>query len=66
MTVGERGETRLHEQEDVVHLRDLLLDGITHDMQRIAAGAPLPALGEGSVCEWCAARGLCRKDFWNE
>lgn len=27
---------------------------------------PLPALGEGSVCEWCAARGLCRKDFWNE
>lgn len=66
VNVGERGETRLHEQEDVVHLRDLLLDGITHDMQRIAAGAPLPALGEGSVCEWCAARGLCRKDFWNE
>ncbi|ROR41432.1 PD-(D/E)XK nuclease family protein [Diaphorobacter sp. C33] len=66
VNVGERGETRLHEQDDVVHLRDLLLDGITHDMQRIAAGAPLPALGEGSVCEWCAARGLCRKDFWNE
>lgn len=64
VNVGERGETRMHEQDDVVQLRDLLLEGITQDMQRIAAGAPLPALGEGSVCEWCAARGLCRKDFW--
>ena len=27
-------------------------------------GAPLPALGEGSVCEFCAVRGLCRKDYW--
>ena len=35
-----------------------------HDMARIAAGAPLPALGEGSVCEFCAVRGLCRKDYW--
>jgi len=33
-------------------------------MARIAAGAPLPALGEGSVCEFCAVRGLCRKDYW--
>ncbi|MGD9774207.1 PD-(D/E)XK nuclease family protein [Diaphorobacter sp.] len=66
VNVGERGETRLHEQDDVVQLRDLLIEGITHDMQRIAAGASLPALGEGSVCDWCAARGLCRKDFWNE
>jgi ATP-dependent helicase/nuclease subunit B len=24
----------------------------------------LPALGEGMACEYCAARGLCRKDFW--
>ena len=32
--------------------------------QAIAAGAPLPALGEGSVCEFCAVRGLCRKDYW--
>jgi ATP-dependent helicase/nuclease subunit B len=33
-------------------------------MDRIAQGAPLPALGEGMACEYCAARGLCRKDFW--
>ncbi|MDH4416257.1 MAG: PD-(D/E)XK nuclease family protein [Acidovorax sp.] len=66
VNVGERGETQMHEQDEVVHLRDLLIEGIQHDMARIAAGAPLPALGEGSVCEFCAVRGLCRKDFWND
>ena len=43
---------------------DLLVEGIQHDFERIAAGDPMPALGEGMVCEYCAARGLCRKDFW--
>lgn len=66
VNVGERGETQMHEQEEVVHLRDLLVEGIQHDFERIAAGDPMPALGEGAVCEYCAARGLCRKDFWNE
>jgi ATP-dependent helicase/nuclease subunit B len=64
VNVGERGETRSFEQEDVVQLRDELLEGIRHDMQRIAEGAPMQALGEGAVCGYCAARGLCRKDFW--
>ena len=64
VNVGERGETQMHEQEAVVHLRDLLVEGIQHDFARMAAGAPMPALGEGSVCDYCAARGLCRKDFW--
>lgn len=64
VNVGERGETQMHEQEDVVHLRDLLVEGIQHDFERIAAGDPMPALGEGMVCDYCAARGLCRKDFW--
>lgn len=66
VNVGERGETQMHEQDEVVHLRDVLVEGIQHDMARIAAGAPLPALGEGSVCDYCAVRGLCRKDFWND
>ena len=66
VNVGERGETKMYEQTEVVHLRDLLLEGIQHDFARIAQGAPMPALGEGAVCDYCAARGLCRKDFWNE
>ncbi len=65
VNVGERGETQMHEQEEVVALRDLLVEGIQHDFERIAAGDAMPALGEGMVCDYCAARGLCRKDFWS-
>ena len=42
----------------------VLVAGIARDYQRLRAGAALPALGEGSVCEHCAARGLCRRDHW--
>ncbi|OJX29053.1 MAG: exonuclease [Burkholderiales bacterium 68-12] len=65
VNVGERGETQMHEAPDVAALRAALLAGIRQDFDRLAQGAHLPALGEGSVCDWCAARGLCRKDFWN-
>lgn len=64
VNVGERGETKTVEQLDVAEARDLLLAGIAHDVERIAQGATMPALGEGKACEYCAARGLCRKDFW--
>jgi ATP-dependent helicase/nuclease subunit B len=33
-------------------------------MHGIAGGQPLPALGDGAACDFCQARGLCRKDFW--
>ena len=41
-----------------------LLEGLVSDLQRVAGGAALPALGEGVACEYCAARGLCRRDHW--
>jgi ATP-dependent helicase/nuclease subunit B len=63
VNIGER-ETRTYWQKDVVAARDALLDGIQADMAAIAGGAALPALGEGTACDHCAARGLCRKDFW--
>ncbi len=34
------------------------------DLQRIADGAPLPALGARATCETCEMRGLCRRDYW--
>ena len=55
--------THLFELPDVIEARERLLDAIQHDLDRLAAGAELPALGEGRACEHCAARGLCRKDF---
>jgi ATP-dependent helicase/nuclease subunit B len=57
-------ETKETEQKKLVHARDALIEGLVDDMQRISAGAPMPALGEATACEFCNARGLCRKDFW--
>jgi ATP-dependent helicase/nuclease subunit B len=65
VNVGEKASgTRTIEQTDVIAARDALVVGVMDELARIASGAALPALGEGPVCEHCAARGLCRKDFW--
>jgi ATP-dependent helicase/nuclease subunit B len=64
VNLGEKEPTKTYDQPDVVQLRDELVDSILVDMARISRGSPLPALGEGKACEYCAARGLCRKDFW--
>ncbi len=53
----------------VVHERvrdsaDALLTGRGGERARLRRGTPLPALGEGAVCETCEARGLCRRDHW--
>ncbi|MDB5886659.1 MAG: helicase/exodeoxyribonuclease subunit [Polaromonas sp.] len=66
VNLGEKEATRTYEQADIVELRDALIDGILLDMSRIAQGAALPALGEGRGCAYCAARGLCRRDYWSE
>ncbi len=58
--------TVLIEQPDVLMAREDLVAGLAHDMARMADGQAMPALGEGRVCDFCAARGLCRKDFWSE
>ena len=42
-----------------------LRDGLQADLAAVRGGAPLPALGEGKVCDYCEARGLCRKDDWS-
>ncbi len=65
LNIGEKGLTTDVPQEDVVEARDALVEGILGDFARIGAGDVLPALGEGPVCDWCAARGLCRKDWWS-
>ncbi len=56
--------TKTYAQPDIDHSRSALIEGILDDMQNISQGKPLPALGEGAACDYCAARGLCRKDFW--
>jgi ATP-dependent helicase/nuclease subunit B len=65
VNLGETSPTQMVKQDAVVELRDDLIGGILSDMARIANDAKLPALGEGAACEFCAARGMCRKDFWS-
>jgi len=36
------------------------------DLQRVADGAPLPAIGAATVCDYCELRGLCRRGYWDE
>ncbi len=64
LNLAEREVPSLHELPELPVLAAQLYEGMAYDLARIAAGEPLPALGEGSVCGWCEARGLCRKDFW--
>ena len=50
--------------EDVETTAQALSEGMRQDFERIWLGHAMPALGEGSVCDFCEARGLCRKDHW--
>lgn len=63
VNLGEKEPTKSYPQEDIVDLRDQLIESIVSDMHRIAEGARLPAIGEGKACDYCDARGLCRRDF---
>jgi ATP-dependent helicase/nuclease subunit B len=42
-----------------------LINGLANDLTRLRAGSGLPALGAGSACDYCAARGVCRRDHWS-
>lgn len=52
-------------QADVEASAARLVEGLADDFSRLHAGAAMPALGEGSACEHCSARGLCRRDHWS-
>jgi ATP-dependent helicase/nuclease subunit B len=52
------------EHPDVAQTAAVLVDHLGGELQRLRAGAGLPALGEGRVCDTCEARGLCRRDHW--
>ena len=63
---GGKEASKTYLQNELVEMRDELIQGIVQDMQQISQGVLLKALGEAKACEYCAARGLCRKDFWEQ
>ncbi|NUZ07737.1 PD-(D/E)XK nuclease family protein [Piscinibacter koreensis] len=59
---GEDVQEALH--ADVATSARAVVEGVGAELERIRAGAPLPALGRGTACEYCSARGICRRDDW--
>ncbi|MEO8523251.1 MAG: PD-(D/E)XK nuclease family protein [Caldimonas sp.] len=53
------------EHVDVAASASALVEGVADDLRRLREGAGLPPLGEGSACDYCEARGLCRRDHWS-
>ena len=66
VNVSEKEGTRSYALPGIEALRKQLLAGIASDVARMADGEVLPAIGAGQACDYCAARGLCRKDFWHD
>jgi ATP-dependent helicase/nuclease subunit B len=64
LALDEADGPRLLPHDDVQASAALLIDAVGTELQRLRDGAPMPALGEGSICETCEARGLCRRDQW--
>jgi len=64
LALDERKPPKDIEHPDVAASADQLVAGLAHDLAQVRAGAGLPASGEGAVCEYCDARGLCRRDHW--
>lgn len=66
LNISERGEVREVRHEALEQGAHLLREALQSELRRIGQGAALPALGEGRICEFCAARGLCRRDAWSD
>lgn len=49
---------------DFARQQQVLQEQIVTVMQAVRQGAPLPANGIASVCQYCEVRGLCRKGVW--
>ncbi|HTD05414.1 PD-(D/E)XK nuclease family protein [Undibacterium sp.] len=60
----DRGKTGAVEARDFTEWTEALETAVITHMQAIKQGAPLPAQGTESVCQYCDMRGLCRKGAW--
>jgi ATP-dependent helicase/nuclease subunit B len=64
LTLDDPKAPQLLQHPEVQTSAATLVQGLGSELQRLRAGAALPALGEGAACEHCDVRGLCRRDQW--
>jgi ATP-dependent helicase/nuclease subunit B len=64
LALDDRKLPQLISHPDVSNSARLLMQHLPIEIAELRNGAPMPALGQGSVCDFCEARGLCRRDSW--
>jgi ATP-dependent helicase/nuclease subunit B len=64
LALDDRKAPELIAHADVATSARVLMQHLPIEIAELRNGAPMPALGQGSVCEFCEARGLCRRDGW--
>jgi len=52
-------------EEELPALRAKVRERLAASIRAMRAGAPLPAQGIESVCEYCEFGGLCRREDWD-
>lgn len=52
------------EQTALQEVKILLAQSMIHDIDRLQHGFPAYPIGQGQTCDYCAVKGLCRKDHW--
>ena len=65
LPLDDSGEIREVCHPEVEQTARRLVQEVGAELERVRRGAALPALGEGRVCDFCEARGLCRRDHWS-
>jgi ATP-dependent helicase/nuclease subunit B len=61
---GEQKATRSQEIVDMPEMMQLFSKQITEDVEQLWAKKPMQAFAPEGVCQYCEARGICRKGIW--
>ncbi len=65
LALDSRKGIEIIEHVDVETSAHSLVNGLAGELQRLRGGERLLPLGEGDACDYCEARGLCRRDHWS-
>ncbi len=64
LSKGEQKALRVQEVADMPAMMQQFSEQITEDVQQLWAKKPMQAFAPEGVCQYCEARGICRKGIW--
>jgi ATP-dependent helicase/nuclease subunit B len=64
ITKGERKALRSQEVVDMPKMMQQFSEQMTEDVEQLWAKKPMQAFAPEGVCQYCEARGICRKGIW--